>query len=810
MLSHYIKIAWRNILRKKLFAAINILGLAIGLAVCIVIFLIIRHELSYDKFHAGSNRIYRVYTTFSGAFEATSRGVVSTAADYVEQNLTGVELVVPFHAVYTEKIRIDLGEGQIEEFDRDKRIIATVPAYFDLINYEWLYGSSHDLFAMPNRVVLTLSKVKKYFGSSMSPDEVIGKSIIYRDSIELIVYGVVNDLQYHTDFDFSEFISIETASLMSRQANYYNEWSNTNSSSQLFLKLNEGMSADNFSSGLALLAEEYRNRNKDVGWEVGYQLQPLSDLHFTPQMGIFDHSRQPPPKATLKTLVGVAALILILASINFVNLETAQASRRAKEIGVRKVMGSTRNDIIFQFLTESTLAATLAVTLALPIVQLALGWLNEFIPDGLSFELLDPAVWFFLILIVGFVGLAAGFYPAFIISGLQPAKALKSMVFSDRGANRAALLRKCLIVFQFVFTQILIAGCLIIIWQNDYMSNKDLGFAYDEVINIYLPFREPPVKGQSFLNALAEIPQISSLSRHGEPPAADGYSSSMVKFRSDSSEVSLNVFRKEGTEDYFDFYDMPLIAGRAYMPADSSHEVVINTTLARQLGLEPDQALGKQIDWNGTATIVGVINDVNFRSLHHSVEPMMVTYSEEGYCVSLKFDQASTTNIEQVIQRVESAWIGVFPNRPFQYSFLNETIDRFYKSERRTSKLVATSTGIAVIISCMGLFGLVSFTAVQRTKEIGIRKVLGATVSNIVVLLSTDFLRLVLVAFVVACPVAYWLGTVWLEEFAYRIEIGPQLFIYTGLLATSIALVTVAQQAFKAATENPVKALRNE
>jgi len=351
---------------------------------------------------------------------------------------------------------------------------------------------------------------------------------------------------------------------------------------------------------------------------------------------------------------------------------------------------------------------------------------------------------------------------------------------------------------------------LIIIRQNTYMQNKDLGFVYDEVINIYTPYTEPAVKGQTFLTALSQIPQISTLSRHGEPPATSGYSSSMVKFKTDTSELSINVFRKEGAGDYFDFYSMPLIAGRAYLPTDSSHEVVINATFARQIGLAPDEALGKQITWNGTATVVGVINDVNFRSLHHSVEPMMVNYNSEGNCIGLKIAPSNTASIDQVMKQVEDAWLQVFPDKPFQYSFLDDTIERFYQSERRTTKLVATSTGIAVLISCMGLFGLVSFTALQRTKEIGIRKVLGASVNNIIALLSRDFLLLVLVAFALAGPLAYWLGNKWLEEFAYRMELSAWLFIATGLTALAIAFLTVAQQAFKAATENPVNALRNE
>jgi len=812
MFVNYLKIAWRNLLRNKLFAMINIVGLAVGLAVCIVIFLIVSYELSFDKFHADGDRIYRIHSVFTGGISGKNRGVATAAADFVRYNLTGQDLVVSFHDFRTKNVRVQKNgsNSPLIDFDSDRKIICTDSAYFELIKYKWLFGSPKDVFSQPYRIALTRSKANKYFGVETDLSEVIGKSIFYRDSIELIVYGIVEDLEGHTDFKFSEFISFATTKAVSNYPGYYNDWTSTNSGDQLFVRLGKNISQDHFQTQLQLLSDEYKKQNKNGDWELNYALQPLSDLHFGTEQGIFDSSGPAVSKDRLRTLTILAVMILLIGTINFVNLETVQASKRVREIGLRKVMGGSRSSLILQFTIQSTLLTIFAVGLAFPLVQLGMVYFGEFIPKGVNFDLLQPTTWLFILGIVGVVGVGAGFYPAFVVSGFAPIKALRSLILSEKGTNHSRILRKGLIVFQFAFTQVLIACTLVVMMQNEFLATKDLGFSYANIVNLYIPHQESDDKRQTFLNELSKIPQIVEVSLHESPPATNGYSSNYMVFKTDSSETKLNVFRKRGRLDFLSFYDIPLVAGRLFTPSDSVREVVINNTLATQMGLTPSEAIGRQVNWDNNAVIVGVVNDVHFRSLHHTVEPMGFFFSTSGDCVGLKFNSGSTANMQEALSQVEKVWIQLFPKAEFSYSFLEDTLENFYQEERRTAKLISTATAITVVISCLGLFGLVSFTALQRTKEIGIRKVLGASVSNIVKLLSKDFLQLILLAFLLASPIAYWLGNKWLEGFAYRISIGPLLFISTAALALLIAFLTVAQQAFKAANENPVNALRNE
>ncbi len=808
-----LKLAWRNLLRKKLFAVINVAGLAVGICTCLVIFLIVRFETSFDRHHADSHRIYRVYTEFSGVFEGANRGVIAGAANFMKSNAAGIELVVPFHEYYTGDVKVRSADGELKKFGADKKAAVVGPEFFDMFNnYTWLSGSAGGSFGK-YEVVLTESQARKYFGETTATEGFIGKSIIYRDSISLTVSGVLADPPKNTDLYFTDFISFETAKSLSSDQSFYDDWSSTNSSSQLFLKLQPGKSPDDLSPQLLQMGAEYQSKNEESDWSVAYRLQPLSDMHYNVKLGILDSSRGAVNLQTLKILGLLAGTILLIASINFINLETAQAGRRAKEIGIRKVLGSSRGNLITQFLTESVILSLLALAIALPLCQFALVYFQEFIPPGLSFDIAEGPTLMFLGGIVLLVGFVSGLYPAYVISGFLPVKALKASIYTEKGTNFSAVVRKSLTVFQFCLAQILIACTLVIIWQTKYLSEKDLGFSSNNIVTIQVPYGEPESKKQVFLAELENISGIRETSLHQSPPADGGYSSSMVKHKTRGEEVSHLVYRKSGDVDYFSFYNMPLLAGRVYMPNDSVFEMVVNKRYAQKLGFSAaEDVLLERVTLNDHEyTIVGVIDDVNLRSLHNAVDPMAVLYQSNGNCVGVKLgDIEGTAQVARVLAEVEAVWNKVYPDRDFKYNFLDETIDRFYQSEKRAAKLVTTATIIAIIISCMGLFGLASFSALQRTKEIGIRKVLGASVRNIMLLLSADFLKLVMVAFVIAAPLAYWLSQKWLADFAYRITPGVWLFAATGLMAIVVALLTVSQQAFKAASENPVKALRNE
>jgi putative ABC transport system permease protein len=803
--------AWRNLRRNKLIASINVLGLTIGISACLVIFLIVNYELSFDTFHPDGDRIYRIYAHFSGSFTADNRGVPTGFATAIKEEFTGVETVCNFHT-FESDVQVRDGKGGEKDFERYNKIIVTAPVYFAIFNYyQWLEGSPDKSLSAPRQVVLTAGRAKIYFGD-VPFGEMIGKEIHYRDSLSVTVSGIVNDVEEKTDLDFTEFISLSTVENSWLKDNIrLEDWSNTNSSSQLFIKASAGTPASKLEQQMSLLATQYADKNKDVPWKITPGLQPLSELHFNTELGIFDNSRSVSEKSTLHVLIAVALLLLVIASINFINLETAQASRRAKEVGVRKVLGSSRKKLIAQFLVESFILTLSAVVLSLALAWGGIRYFTDFVPAGLALRLDDPTVLIFLVTCLFTVTFLAGLYPAFVLSSYQPALALKNLVSFSRSGTRSSFIRKALTVFQFSFSQILIIATLVIGLQINYMLNKDLGFSSEAIVYFDTPWWEKPDKRFLLKNELAQIPEIQTLSLHSEPPSTSSWSSQTFEYDNGKEIIKHNVFRKEGDSSYLQLYGIQLIAGRNLQPSDSAIEYLINETYMKQLGFtNPQDVLGKIVS---KKPIVGVVKDFHSRSLHTAIDPIAIyDWSKEYTCFGMKLysENNNVAELKPTIDKIESAWKKIYPDQKFEYHFMDDTIRRFYETEQRTGKLAKTATFIAVLISCLGLFGLSSFTVIQRTKEIGIRKVLGATVNNILLLLSKDFLKLVILAFILSAPVAYSVADWWLKDFAYRMEIGAWLFIMAGLASLITAFLTISVRTVGAAKADPVKSLRYE
>ncbi|WP_339812048.1 FtsX-like permease family protein [uncultured Imperialibacter sp.] len=811
MFFNYIKIAWRNILRKKMFAFINVIGLAVGISTCFVMLLMIDFENGFDRAHVAGDRIYRIYSSFSGAFTGTNRGTVTGAGPYIRDNFTQVEKVTQFFDMGGNKVTIGKPDAEPVIFRDGIKAVVTDSSFFDMFSaYQWIAGDPKTSLDGINQVVLTETTFRKYFGNEVSFADQLGTTITYRDSIATTLTGVVKDIPFRTDFKFTDFISVATAEKFMVRLN---DWRGTNSGHQTFIQLKPGTTPSDMTPMLAGLQAKYKETHAENEFQIEYLLQPLSDLHFNPELGIFNSAGDVANKSTLKIFALVALLILSIAAINYINLETAQATRRAKEIGIRKVLGSSRANLVLQFLSESLLLTLVAAALALPLSQFALLFFDDFVSPDMSLNLTDPATIGYLAGLVLAVGLAAGVYPAFVLSKFLPVKALKSQIYTEKGKSISVILRKTLTIFQFTFSQILIACCLLMIWQINFLSDKELGFKKDEIVVVSTPWRESETKKERLLNELSSLPEISAISVHDDPPSSDGWSSDIFKsYNKEGNELIHDVHMKRGRVDYLSFYEIEMIAGRLYLPNDSLKEVVINEKFASDMGCQtPQDAVNQQVSRGDKKyTIVGVVKNFHNRSLHSEIDPMVIVYKEDGGDIALKLDAGGLAEADAVVDKIKAVWEGVYPDHPIRYQFLDELVNNFYESERRTVKLASTATIIAIIISCLGLFGLVSFSTIQRTKEIGIRKVLGASVGSIVTLMSRDFLTLVVIASLVAAPVAYWLGMKWLEDFAYSIEPGVLLFLLTGIVALLIAFSTVAQQAFKAATENPVNALRNE
>jgi ABC-type antimicrobial peptide transport system permease subunit len=547
---------------------------------------------------------------------------------------------------------------------------------------------------------------------------------------------------------------------------------------------------------------------------VSYKEQPLADIHFNGDLGIFDHINSTAHKPSLYILCGVAFLILLLAAINFINLETAQSVKRAKEIGIRKVLGSSRWQLVFHFLFQSVLLTSISAIIAIPLAEISFVLFKDFLPSGLTIQFTNPALWLILAALILFIGILAGAYPAFIMTDFKPASALKNISAIDKTNSRTQYMRKVLITFQFGFAQVLIIGTLVLVAQIDFVLNKDMGFNPESVIHIYTPYDEPIHKVQTFKNEIEKIAAIKKLSLNNAAPAENSFTSNTLKFKNkNKEEIEVNAFRKFGDENYIDLYNIQLLAGRYANPADTLTEIVINEELAKEFGLEINEAIGKFVNVNDNSIpIVGVVKNFNIASLKTKVSPVYMAYEKSNFTklsVKLEYNNDNLA-LDENIKKMESAWKKVYPDYPFEYQFVDENIENFYKRERQMTKLATAAVVLSIVISCLGLFGLISLAAIQRTKEIGIRKTLGASVSQIVLLLANDFLVLVFISFVLASPVAWYVSEYILQDFEYKIDTPWFAYVLTLVASLVIAFTTLSFQAVKAAKVNPVESLKSE
>jgi putative ABC transport system permease protein len=810
MLKHYFTLAYRNLFRNKFHSTINIVGLAIGISACIILFLIVRHEIGFNKGFAAYHRIYRIHASFSGVFTGLNRGVSTAAGPYVKENFKGLEATTLFHTL-SGPVKI---AGQIpKDFGEQKKLALTAPDYFQVFDsYQWLVGSPEQSLADPNRVVLTKEKAEYYFGQ-LPVEQYLNKELIYRDSLFLTVSGIVAALPFNSDLEITDFLSFTTIQATWLKKSYGREdWGSTNSSCQLFVRALPGTAPSDLQIQLPQLATKYKAAST---WDAenNFGLQPLADLHYNANLGIFDFSREPAHLPTLTTLSGIAVLLLIIGCINFINLETAQAVHRAKEVGVRKVMGSDRGRLIFQFIAESSILACISLLLALPLTEVGLLYFAEFIPPGVSLNLIGVLP--FLIAMLVIIGVLGGSYPAFILSSYSPVMALKNSAFASSSQSRSAFLRQALIVTQFTFAQVLILGTLVVGWQIRYMINKDLGFSKDEVIYLDTPWWDKSEKVALLKTELEAISQVKELTLSDSPPSANGWSSTELTYNSSTGESKINAFRKPGDTNYLAFYNIRLLAGRNVLSSDTIKEVLVNETLINQLGFDsPEKALGEVVDLgNVKVPIVGVVKDFHTKSLRDAIDPVFMGCENKYFnCFNIRLNSAnkSGTEVAAALTKVEQAWKKVYPDAPFVYTFLDETIRNFYNTEQRIAKLINTATLLAILISCLGLFGLASYSTTQRLKEIGIRKVLGASVKQLTLLLTREFLLYVLIAFVIAMPIAIYGATSWLQGFAYHIELTAWMFATTALAALLIAFGTISLKTIRAAQRNPVDSLRSE
>ncbi|MEO8712236.1 MAG: ABC transporter permease [Parafilimonas sp.] len=815
MLKNYFKIAFRNFRHNKIFSFINITGLAIGISASLVIYLIVSYDFSFDKFENGHDRIYRVVSDMKFPDnDFKNSGVPLPLIPAAEKQITGVELFAPFSS---DKPDVRINRPEVNKPDLYKKqtsIIYTDNNYFKLLQYKWLAGSAKTALSNPYATVLTESRAKAYFpGDDVSKD--IGKTITYNDTITTTVTGIVKDIDEITDFTFKEFISYTT--LPQAQFTDENNWGGVSSVDQFFVKLNPNTTVAAVQKQIQQLFDKHQ---KDAYLKNIFSLQPLSDIHFNSDYDNFDQRLAHRP--TLYGLLAVAAILLLLGCINFINLTTAQAVQRAKEIGIRKTMGSSKQQLIIQFLTETFLLTLIATIFSIILIPFIIKLFADFIPPAININMLMSAdVIVFIIALVLLVSLLSGFYPALILSKYNPAIVLKNQSAVGSSSTRKIWIRKSLTVTQFVFAQAFIIAAIIVSLQIQYALHKDLGFKKDSIITVQTPFnvsyftdsaaREKSSSNrQACLHQMQNITGIADACIGSGSPASSGANMQTMKFNNGKKDIETTVEVKHGDADYFKLYNLKLAAGRYLQKSDTLSEYVINEAYSKFLGFKtPQDAIGKII--NGFP-IVGVVRDFYSQSLRSQIKPL-VFYSQLPFETTLHIalkPETSSNEWKATIAKINKTYKTFYPDEEFSYTFFDESIAKFYESEQHTSSLLKWAAGLAIFISCLGLLGLVIYTTNQRRKEIGVRKVLGASIAQIVTLISKDFMKLVLLAFVIAAPIAWFGMNKWLQSFAYRTNISWWIFFASGVFMIVIALLTLSIQTIKAAGANPVKSLRTE
>lgn len=813
MIKNYWVIAWRNLKRHTSYAVINISGLAVGIAVCLMIYLIIQFHTSFDNFHLNSERTYRVLTEYHPEAAAISYGkdVPFPLPRGIKTSFPEV-IVAPVFASQQDELLIPDDQGKpIKIFKEARGVIFTPPSFFTLFNFPLLAGSYASL-QEPNKVLLTREAANTYFGDWKTA---MGKTIhlqaggyIFEHGTEILtVSGILETIPPNTDFPLKVVVSYGTGFTGSLMDNSTNWEDRTNSDFGCLIQLPPQVSAENFNQQLGLFTEKSQSaENKDR-----HILQQLDEVHYDTLTG--NYSNKTISHELLQVLWLIAGFILLIACVNFINLATAQAINRAKEIGVRKVLGSNKLQLQLQFIVETLLIVASAVVLAVIITLLAIPSVNRLLELSLSYRVLGSGVTLLFLLAVTLVVTAlAGFYPSVVLSRFNPVAALKSKlrVKTTKGIS----LRRGLVVFQFIIAQALIIGTIIIVQQMGYFMHQPLGFDKDAIISV--PFRVDSLRISRLdylRNSLLQVNGVQAVSYSSNTPVENGNDQwNTLKYDHAIKEADFKAITKFADNGYLPAYKLELIAGRNLQASGFTREFLVNEALVKSLGIKkPEDILNKEISiWNDLikCPVVGVVKDFNNRSFRNDLAPMLITTNVTMYNqAAIKLD---TKNLAGTLQSIKAVWEKTFPNFVYDYRFLDEKIAGFYKQEEQLSQLYKIFAVIAICLSCLGLYGLASFMAVQRVKEVGIRKVLGASAANIVYLFSKEFILLIAIAFAIATPIAGYYMHRWLQDYVYRISISWWIFAAGGSIAIFIALATISYQAIKAANANPIKSLRAE
>lgn len=798
MFRNYLLTAVRNLYRNKGNTTINVLGLTLGITCSLVLFLLIRYELSFNKHFADADRIYRVLTEernddgihtsaslqfpFIKAFQTEFPDIVAT---YIENDIEPPSF-------YITK------DGEEVRFEESSRNTAMVhPDYPKVFDHTWLAGDPEKALTEVNSMVLTRKMAMKYFGRL----DVVGETINYDREANLKVTGVIEDYPNTTDLPIDVLISIATHKLY--QGEEGESWGSISSSIKCYVKLPQGITQEDMEARLLGFDDKYSNRGNPENYKR--LLQPLTEVHYATTMS--NYAGRTVNRSDIWSIGVIGVILLVVACINFVNLNTALAMRRAKEVGIRKVLGSNRKLLFYQFMGETLLVTLVAVVLSLGTAELSLIKMREYLGYDLHIDLFGGTTTLvFLLIVFVAVLLLSGFYPAIIMSAYRPIVALRSRNNGETSTKFS--LRKLLVAFQLMISQVLIICTILAVRQMDFFYNAPIGLDKESVLELQLPF-EQPENELLFKSQAMKIPGVQNVTFSNTAAISNSIWAGGFRAEINGEWIRSHGHVKYVDSDFLATYGIELIAGENIIDRDSSKTFLINEQMVKKLGLsDANEAIGKALDvWGDRGFITGVVSNYHTESLHESVKGLIMTYGRGYGTAAIRFN---TSDIGTMVDQLEPVYTSLFPERNFEPEFLDETVANFYDDEAKVSTLFQVAASVAIFIGCIGMIGLISYMANRKTKEVGIRKVLGASVANILLLFSRHFLVLTFTGFVLAAPVAYWLMINWLQNFEYSVGIGVGTFALALLASIMLVVLATGYRAYRSAVVNPAQSLRSE
>jgi len=794
MIHNYFIIALRNLKKNFSFAFLNITGLALGMACTILIFALVRYHLSFDNFHPDPSRIYRLVTdqhrdqiSYVGSVPNPLGKALRTDYSFGEQ----IARIATFEQQLMTVSKVDQSLRFKEE------VAFAEPEFFEIFNYPLYSGNKPTVLTELNTAIITRDFAKKYFGDQ----EPIGKVFKLENKIDFTITGILENLPANTDRRTGIYLSYNSLKAFNTWFGSDDSWGGISSSMQTFIKLKTGIDPGEVEKVMPAFVKKFRPTAKNVHH---YKLQPLGSMHFDAKYGgVMD-------KRNLWVLTFIGLFLVVTACVNFINLATAQALKRAREIGVRKALGSMRFDLFWQFMSETALITLLGLGLAQLLVFGALPYVNSWFQSRLMISgIIDINYVSFCLMMFLVVSFFSGSYPAFVLAGFQPVLALKNKISQSHigGFNT----RRALIITQLAISQLLIIGMIVIVKQMKYVKESDLGFSKEGIAMLPVGIAESAEKRKTLKNTLMNVPGVSKVSLCYAAPASQENWSSGINYDNRIEAETFRVNVKAADDQYLETFDLELVAGRNLFPSDSAKEFLVNESLTKKLNLiNPEEIIGDKVSFNGniSGVVVGVVRDFHDKSFHEDITALLIaSYTDNYFSYAVRF---KSQNLAATLKVMEARWNETFPDQVYSYELLDDQLAQFYTTESLMLKVIRLFSGLAIFIGCLGLYGLISFMAARKSKEIGIRKVLGSSITGLLWLFGKEFLVLTLTAFAVSAPLAWWLMSIWLRDFKFRIDLGPGVFIFSVLVTLAIVFATIGFRAVKAATLNPIKNIRIE